>query len=58
VDTTHQTAEIRHDLEALEHTAEQSAQRLARRIAPFVIATAVLAVLAWRAGRRARRKRL
>jgi len=56
VDTERQTEEIRQDLEALEQAAEESAERLARRLAPFVLATLVLAVLPWRAGRKARNR--
>jgi hypothetical protein len=56
VDAEQQVAEIRHDLDALEASAEKSAQRLARRVAPYVLATVVFAALAWRAGRRARKR--
>jgi hypothetical protein len=56
VDTEQQTEAIRQDLDALEGAAERSAQRLARRVAPYVLATAVLAVLAWRMGRKARNR--
>jgi hypothetical protein len=57
MDTTQQTAEIRQDLESLEHTAERSAQRFARRVAPYVIATVVLSAWAWRVGRKRRNRR-
>src|SRR5689334_14661022 len=56
VDTEQPADEIRHDLAALEGAAEESAERLARRIAPFVVAAVVLVALAWLAGRRARNR--
>jgi len=56
MDTEQQTEAIRQDLDALEDAAERSAQRLARRVAPYVLATVVLAALAWRMGRKARNR--
>lgn len=56
VDTEQQAQELRQDLDALEQTAEQAADRFGRRVAPFVVAVVVLAVVAWIAGRRARNR--
>ena len=54
VDTDERAEALRHDLEALEHTAEEAAERVAKRAAPYVLASLVLIVLAWVAGRKLR----
>jgi hypothetical protein len=56
MDNEQSADEIRQDLRTLERAAEESAEGLARRVAPFLLATMVLVVLAWIAGRRARNR--
>jgi len=52
VDTNKQVQEIQHDLHAIDQTAERSADRFVRLVAPFLALAAVLMVFAWCAGRR------
>ena len=54
MDTDERAEAIQHDLEALEHAAEEAAERFAKRAVPYVVATVVLVVLAWVAGRKLR----
>jgi hypothetical protein len=54
MDTDEKARALQRDLEALEHTAEEAAERAALRIAPYLIASVVLVVLAWVAGRKLR----
>jgi hypothetical protein len=56
VDTDQQAEKIRHDLEALEHTAERATKRLARRVAFLVLVAAALGALAWFTGRKVRNR--
>jgi len=54
VDTDERSEALRHDLEGLEHAAEETAERVAKRAAPYLVGFVVLVVLAWVAGRKLR----
>jgi hypothetical protein len=55
VDTQERAEHLQHDIDVIEHSAEEAARRLAIRAMPVVIVVAILVFLAWRVGRASRR---